>query len=121
MPAKRSSPTPNSTGHIYRLDIFNVPTEAKRRFLGRVEETHRVLRTIPGFIEDHILERSGGPGACTITTIAIWKDEETIGRAKMAIGAWRAKTGLNPQKLMKDLGVETVIGEFRPAEMAMTV
>jgi heme-degrading monooxygenase HmoA len=117
MPAKRSSPTTP----VYRVDIFNVPEQARRRFLDRVEETHRVLRTIPGFIEDHILERPGGPGAYTIVTIAMWKDEDTVLRAKNAMGAWHSKTGFKPQDLMRELGVEAAIGEFRPVEMAMTV
>jgi hypothetical protein len=126
MPAKRSSPNafneaPMSKTPVYRVDIFNVPIQARRRFLDRVEETHRVLRTIPGFIEDHILERPGGPSACNIVTIAIWKDEETVRHAKAVVGDWHARTGFNPQKLMRDLGVEAVIGEFRPVELAMTV
>jgi heme-degrading monooxygenase HmoA len=117
MPAKRSSPTPMSP--VYRVDIFNVPTHARSRFLDRVEETHRVLRTIPGFIEDHILERPGGPGAYTIVTIAMWKDEETVRKAKSVVGAWHSKTGFNPQTLMRELGVEGTMGEFRPVEMAL--
>jgi heme-degrading monooxygenase HmoA len=117
MPAKRSSPTPMSP--VYRVDIFNVPTHARSRFLDRVEETHRVLRTSPGFIEDHILERPGGPGAYTIVTIAMWKDEETVRKAKSVVGAWHSKTGFNPQTLMRELGVEGTMGEFRPVEMAL--
>jgi hypothetical protein len=121
MPAKRSSPTQIGKSPVYRVDIFNVPIQARRRFLDRVEETHRVLRTIPGFIEDHILERPSGPGACTIVTIAIWKDEETVSQARVAVGDWHVRTGFNPQKLMKELGVEAAIGEFHPVELAMTV
>jgi heme-degrading monooxygenase HmoA len=121
MPAKRPSPTPISEDPVYRVDIFNVPVQARRRFLDRVEETHRVLRTIPGFIEDHILERPGGPDAYTIVTIAMWKDEEAVRQAKAVVGDWHKRTGFNPQKLMDELGVEAAIGEFRPVEMAMTV
>ena len=117
MPAKPSSPT----APVYRVDIFNVPEPARRRFLDRVEENHRVLRTIPGFIEDHILERPGGPGASTIVTIAKWTDEDAVLRAKSTMGAWHRKTGFKPQELMRELGVEAAIGEFRPVEMAMTV
>lgn len=117
MPAKRSSPTTP----VYRVDIFNVPEQARRRFLDRLEETHRILRTVPGFIEDHILERPGGPGVSTIVTIAKWKDADAVLRAKSTMGAWRSKTGFKPQELMRELGVEAAIGEFRPIEPAMTV
>lgn len=126
MPAKRSSPdvfnrASDDRNPVYRVDIFNVPVQSRRRFLDRVEETHRVLRTIPGFIEDRILERPSGPGACNIVTMAVWKDEDAVAHAKTVVGAWHSKTGFNPQKLMKDLGVEAAIGEFRPVELAMTV
>jgi hypothetical protein len=124
MPAKRSSPNAFDkapTSPVYRVDIFNVPTHARSRFIDRVEETHRVLRTIPGFIEDHILERPGGSGAYTIVTIAKWKDEETVRKAKTVVSAWHSKTGFSPQTLMRELGVEAAIGEFRPVEMALPV
>ena len=122
MPAKRPSPTPSSKKTaVYRVDIFQVPVQARRRFLDRVEETHRVLRTIPGFVEDHILERSSGPGACTIATIAIWENEAAVSHARTVVGAWHRRTGFSPQKLMSDLGIEAAIGDFRPVELAMTV
>jgi hypothetical protein len=109
MPA--SSPTP-----VFRVDIFNVPQRARRRFLEAVEETHCVLRAIPGLIEDHIIERPAGPGASNIVTIAMWKDEETVRHARSVVGAWHNRTGFNPQTLMRELGVEAAIGEFRPVE-----
>jgi hypothetical protein len=109
MPA--SSPTP-----VFRVDIFNVPQRARRRFLEAVEETHRVLRSIPGLIEDHIIERPAGPGASNIVTIAMWKDEDTVRHARGVVGAWHNRTGFNPQTLMRELGVEAAIGEFRPVE-----
>src|SRR5690349_19305704 len=89
MPA--SSPSPES-GPVFRVDIFNVPQRARRRFLEAVEATHRVLRTIPGLIEDHILEKPGGPGASSIVTIAMWRDEETVRRARGVVSAWHNST-----------------------------
>ena len=77
-----------------------------------------MLRTIPGLIEDHILERPGGPGASHVVTIAMWRDEETVRHAKIVVGAWHNRTGFNPQTLMRELGVEAAIGEFRPVETA---
>jgi heme-degrading monooxygenase HmoA len=106
-----SSPTP-----VFRVDVFNVPQQARRRFLEAVEETHRLLRSIPGLIEEHILERPGGPGASNIVTIAMWKDEATVRHARSVVGEWRNRTGFNPQTLMRELGVEAAIGEFRPVE-----
>jgi hypothetical protein len=114
MPA--SSPTPVFPKPVFRVDIFNVPQRARRRFLEAVEETHRVLRSIPGLIEDHIIERPAGPGASTIVTIAMWKDEATVRHARGVVSAWHNRTGFNPQTLMRELGVEAAIGEFRPVE-----
>jgi hypothetical protein len=114
MPAEPSSP-------IFRVDVFNVPARARGRFLDQVEETHRVLRTIPGFVEDHILEQTNGVDAFNIVTMVRWKDESSVRRAKAMVSEWHARIGFSPRVLMKELGVEAAIGEFRPVEPAMMV
>ncbi len=72
---------------VFRVDVFNVPQQARRRFLEAVEETHRCCCSIPGLIEEHILERPGGPGASNIVTIAMWKDEATVRHARSVVGS----------------------------------
>lgn len=47
---------------IYRVDKFVVPDRAREEFIGKVSKTHEVLRTVPGFLQDFVLELESGPG-----------------------------------------------------------
>ena len=48
--------------HIYRLDKFKVPAAARGEFLARVRTSNEILRAIPGFVEDCLLEQLGASG-----------------------------------------------------------
>lgn len=103
-------------GRVYRVDKFKVPPLAREEFLGKVHETHALLRTLPGFEGDFLLEQSSGPGEFNVVTIAIWKDEASIVQAKAAVEAEREKTGFSPQELLVRLGIEADLANYR--EMA---
>lgn len=47
---------------LYRIDKFKVPAPARAEFLEKVQLTHELLRTLPGFIQDLVFEQSDGPG-----------------------------------------------------------
>src|SRR5690606_35278998 len=74
----RSEVTMTKLKPIYRVDKFIVPEGARDEFLSRIMETHRILRTQPGFLKDSILEQSGGPGKYNIVTVAEWTNQESI-------------------------------------------
>jgi len=103
----------HATGHIYRVDKFKVPAAARQEFLGVVQGVHQLLRTLPGFEGDFLLEQSGGPGAFNIVTIAIWKDQAAFQAAKARAEADRAQTGFNPQAFMVKLGIQGDLADYR--------
>ena len=51
-----------SSAETFRVDRFTVPEAARDEFLAQVADTHHILRTLPGFVRDAILEKPGGPG-----------------------------------------------------------
>jgi heme-degrading monooxygenase HmoA len=51
----------NEPRRIYRIDKFKVPSSARKEFIDRVYNSHEFLRTLPGFIQDYVLEQTGGP------------------------------------------------------------
>lgn len=97
---------------IYRVDKFIVPKNARDEFLSRIMETHRILRTQPGFLTDYILEQTDGPGKYNIVTVAEWKDQESIDAAKKTVQAEHAKNGFSPQQTMERLGVQADIANY---------
>jgi heme-degrading monooxygenase HmoA len=59
----------NESERIYRVDKFVVPDRAREEFLHKVRRTHELRRTLPGFLQDFVLEQSSGPGEFNVVTI----------------------------------------------------
>jgi heme-degrading monooxygenase HmoA len=88
------------------IDKFIVPEESKTAFLEAVRESASVLRTLPGFVEGFVYERTEGESRHNVVTTAVWKDEESFNNAKRSASEEFKKIGFNPQQIMSDLRVE---------------
>jgi heme-degrading monooxygenase HmoA len=103
---------------IYRIDRFKVPASARDEFIRRVRETHDYLRTLPGFIEDHVLEQTGGPGVFNFVTVAVWANTRAIDSARQAVIARRKESGFDPQEMFSRLGIEADLASYSIATTA---
>jgi heme-degrading monooxygenase HmoA len=97
---------------LYRVDKFVVPDTARDEFLGRVFQTHEVLRKQPGFVQDFLLEQVSGPGEFNIVTIAEWESEDFVAGAREAVAALHRATNLDPQELFARLGIKADLGNY---------
>jgi heme-degrading monooxygenase HmoA len=104
------------SGQIYRIDKFVVPSSACTEFLDQVKRTHEFLRTLPGFVQDYILEQTGGPGAFNVVTIAIWDSAEAIEAARKAVMARHEAVGFNPQEMLARLGIKADLATYRQVD-----
>ena len=104
------------TVHIYRVDKFVVPDGAHQEFLGQVRSIHQVLKALPGFVRDVVLEQSCGPGKFNFVTMVEWESRSAIEAAKSAIMAAHAQSGFNPQAMFARLGIEADIAYYRRLE-----
>jgi heme-degrading monooxygenase HmoA len=98
---------------FYRVDKFVVPNPAREEFLTRVRETHDLLRTLPGFLQDFILEQASGPGEFNFVTIVEWQDAKSVESAKSAVMAMRKQTNFNPEELFSRLGIKADPGNYK--------
>lgn len=98
---------------VVLIDTFVVPEESKNRFLEEVHKSAAFLRTLPGFVEGYVYERTDGEGRHNIVTTAVWKDEEAFQNAKRSAAEGFKKIGFNPPEIMKHLKVEISRGTFR--------
>jgi heme-degrading monooxygenase HmoA len=98
---------------FYRVDKFVVPNRAREEFLTRVRETHDLLRTLPGFLQDFILEQESGPGEFNCVTIVEWEDAKFVESAKSAVMTMRKQTSFNPEELFSRLGIKADLGNYR--------
>jgi heme-degrading monooxygenase HmoA len=102
----------NGNGRVYRVDRFKVPVAGREEFLARVHETHVLLRTLPGFEGDLLLESEGDAEGSRIVTVALWKDHAAVVEARARVEADRRKTGFDPQQVIARLGVEADMGMY---------
>jgi heme-degrading monooxygenase HmoA len=98
---------------IYRVDKFSVPERARDEVISRVRETHALLKTLPGFVQDFVLEQSSGSGQFNFVTIVEWEDAQSMVNAKAAVTAMHKELNFNPQEMYARLGISAELGLYK--------
>jgi heme-degrading monooxygenase HmoA len=101
---------------VYRVDKFIVPIQAREEFIGKVRNTHKLLRTLPGFVQDFVLEQSAGPGEFNFVTIVEWESSDAIENARAAVMAMHKETNFNPQEMFARLGIKADLANYIPID-----
>ena len=104
---------------IFRVDKFVVPAHAREEFLGKVHPPPAVLRTLPGFVPDAILQQSSGPGEFNFVTIVEWENSGAIDGARRAVAALHQKINFDAQAMISRLGIRADIANYKRVEQAM--
>lgn len=87
------------------IDKFLVPQTSKNGFDERMNINRNFLKTLPGFIEDKVYERTDEIGDFICITVAVWKSEDAIKKAKEAVQASYQKEGFDMQAMLKRLNI----------------
>jgi len=103
----------NVSEHLFRVDKFMVPNDARAEFLERVETTHALLKTQPGFVRQLLLEQSSGPGEFNFVTLVEWENQAAIEEARKAVTAMHKRIGFNPQEMLARLGIRADLANYR--------
>jgi heme-degrading monooxygenase HmoA len=103
----------NASERIYRVDKFIVPDHAREEFMRRVRDTHELLRTLPGFLQDFVLEQSSGPGEFNFVTSVEWDGVESVENAKAFAMAMQKEMNFNPQEMWARLEIKTDLANYR--------
>jgi hypothetical protein len=101
---------------IYRVDRFVVPDQAREEFMSKVQSTHKLLRTLPGFLQDFVLEQSAGPAEFNFVTVVEWASQESVEKAKVVVRAMHQEMNFNPQEMFARLGIKADIGSYRQVD-----
>jgi len=97
---------------IVVIDTFVVPGESRTAFLETSGAIQAVIKTLPGFVEGYIYERTAGDARHNLVTTAVWTDEDAFEGAKKEIPARLRALGINPQETMKALDVHLERGLY---------
>ncbi len=89
------------------IDLFIVPEESRVEFLENTRKVQGFLRSITGFIEGYLYEKTDGNGQYNIITTAVWENETVYENARKAVTAEFQKQGFNPQELMGRLKIKS--------------
>jgi hypothetical protein len=101
---------------VYRLDRFVVPAAAREEFLMRVNQTHEILRSQAGFLQDFLLERPGEDDATIIITMVEWESQATVDRVIPIVQAAHRDMSFSPKETIARLGVTAEIGMYQAIE-----
>lgn len=105
--------TINQSKRIYRVDKYVVPPQALAEFMDKTRKTHDLLRVLPGFVQDLVLEQAAGPGEFNFVTIVEWESLESIEKAKVAEMAMHRKMRFNPRKTFARLGIKADLANYQ--------
>ena len=95
------------------MDKFIVPEESMARFLEEVHRSATFLRTLSGFVEGSVYEKTDGQSRHNVVTTAVWRDKEALENAKKSAAEAFKKIGFNPAEIMKNLHVEIERAVYR--------
>ncbi|HEX5354302.1 MAG TPA: antibiotic biosynthesis monooxygenase family protein [Rhodanobacteraceae bacterium] len=90
---------------IVLIDTFVVPETSKAALLDKAKESATFLRTLPGFVEGYIFEKTSGDSPHNVVTTAVWRDQAAYENARKLAAAEFQKAGFNPQEIMSKLNV----------------
>jgi len=94
------------------IDAFIVPEASKAAFLEMSRAVHSLLKTLPGFVEGYVYEKTAGDRPHNIMTTAVWRDEAALENAKNVVPAQLRTLAINPAEKMKALNVQIERGVY---------
>ena len=101
-----------SATRMYRVDRFTAPNASRSEFFASVRETHAFLKTLPGFVQDFILEREAGPESFNLLTIAEWESVQSFENAVKVMKEKHRKAGFVKEERWKRLGISADLGDY---------
>jgi heme-degrading monooxygenase HmoA len=87
------------------IDAFVIPGEFRQPFLERARAVQSFLKTLPGFVEGFLHEKTEGDGGHNYITTAAWESAEAFEIAKIAAAEFKRR-GFDPQDATRRWKIE---------------
>ena len=98
---------------IWKVDRFTVPEAEMPAFLAILNDTHRLLETLDGFVWQAVLVQPGGAPRGRVVTAVAWRDEAAFIAARSRVRAWQGGRGFDPAAYMAAQEIEADMGLYR--------
>lgn len=100
------------SGSVFRIDKFHVPSASRAEFLSKLQESHALLDSVDGCVQNYILEQTSGAGRFNIVTFVEWRDQEAYEVARSAAQARHRASGFEPQTMFEQLSIGADIANY---------
>jgi heme-degrading monooxygenase HmoA len=97
---------------VHRVDRFVVPAQARDTFLAEVRTTLELVRTLPGYLHDLVVEQPSDGGRFDLVTVVEWDSTASIENAEAAVKARHGQRHFDPQERFAELGIETDMARY---------
>lgn len=114
IPATTQAQDTTPSRNAILIDKFFVPAAAKQEFLERMTYNRNYIRTLPGFLRDEIYSSTDADGNLHIVTVAVWKDQQAIDKAKIAVQAEYKRVGFDMPGMLNRLHITIDRGIYSP-------
>lgn len=94
------------------IDKFIIPENAFKEFSERMNYNRNFIKNIEGFLQDKVYKSIGEEGNIIIITIAEWKDEISLKKAKEIVQNEYSRINFNPHEMMTRLNIKMERGTF---------
>jgi heme-degrading monooxygenase HmoA len=102
----------NNPKQCFRIDSFFVPDAARAEFEAQMRQNLAFIETLAGFRGHVVFEKTSGPGAFNLVTLAVWDSSDAIEKAGLAVRAHYQKVGFDMPALLARWGAKAELGNF---------
>ena len=94
------------------IDKFFIPENSVSAFTERMNYNRDFINKLPGFIKDEVYEHRDEDGNLTLITIASWKSQESLNKAKDSVQAEYKRIGFDPIEFYLRLNIKIERGIY---------
>ncbi|MES2389916.1 MAG: hypothetical protein V4543_18080 [Bacteroidota bacterium] len=110
--AKKAEAEPANIQQVL-IDKFMIPSASLADFKARMAVNRKFIKTLPGFVKDDVYSRTdAASGYVHIVTLAVWKNETEMKKAKEAVQAKYTKEEFNMPEFLDKLGIKMERGQY---------
>jgi heme-degrading monooxygenase HmoA len=102
----------SAAGLTFHVDAFSVPVAARSEFAAAMRRNLAFIETLPGFRGHVAFEKTGGPTAFNLVTIAAWESSEALAEAGLAVRAHYQEIGFDLAAALARWGATIERGTF---------